>query len=268
MAPSTVRLYRLWLSDAKTAMRSNYPLGDRQRQALQAVEEAPGLTRIDYIRQLGWQKAPAYRAFSALFHRGLITLDDEGRVGLTHHPVDQQPARKPTKRLALPQRWELGMWGNILEQTAIHEAGHTIIALNLGYAVEYVTIVPQADCDGHMSIPDAAFDGHLLRHTSYVYLAGRSAESKAKRGYQGPYGLLPRRTRLGAYDSADLSETAVSDLRYVESLWQYRGLDEPGPRKITWRQELNRSTNRLVNQHWSEILDLADRLLEEKTVRF
>ena len=131
--------------------------------------------------------------------------------------------------------------------------------------------MPSDDFGGHI-LPDwsalvglpAPWRAHLEQKEveAVILLAGRAAETKYWRTFL-------EKTRLPK--SWCDSDCAVDLAAARQEIVNYFVLNygEPDPSAVQRHFDyLQRYTVRLVNKHWDEIRDLADRLRVEKTVKF
>ena len=135
-----------------------------------------------------------------------------------------------------------------LEATAYHEAGHAVIALTLGRAVERVTIVPNQGYLGacHMQKTRVKPTKDWLEDEILILLAGMVAESRV----------------TGQMYSAGASQ----DLRGVRRLVLMRTDGQKQVERLERR--LLDKTEYLVNDdvHWAAIQTIARELLIHQTI--
>lgn len=125
------------------------------------------------------------------------------------------------------------------QASAYHEAGHAVVALNLGAAVRKLTIVPRGDETGSTDyeIPNGAPEDGCC-----ILLAGFEAEKKWNPG-------------------APLHAGTVDKAQALECLRVF----PPGQRAAVLEQQRQRAAD-LVSRLWGTITDLAAELLKLKTM--
>lgn len=130
--------------------------------------------------------------------------------------------------------------------TAVHEAGHAVVAMASGVKVHRVTVVPAADGsnNGHCSTADETFPDS--RRLLCYQLAGLMAVKHC----WPDHAELALLTGLGDQEEAARFVVGRWGRDHLEAVMNY-GLD---------------STERLVGEFWPEISALATRLLAEGTV--
>jgi hypothetical protein len=138
------------------------------------------------------------------------------------------------------------------EATAYHEAGHAVVAFEVGRGVQLVTIIPEGDAEGRVRKyrlrgfhPDYETDGRTTRRLEQeimISLAGGLAEAR----YKG------HRRRLG--DEKDLSH-ALDMASYVT------GEPEECEAYIHW---LYLRTRNLLEVRWGIVEQFASELLARR----
>lgn len=142
-----------------------------------------------------------------------------------------------------------------LRRTAIHEAGHAVVAWAVGSRIHGATITPGEDHLGqvrHMpKVKDATLHGDVdraqirLGHQIKIAYAGALA---VKRAY--PHS----RWRAGADN--DFHNAAGDVLRVYED----------APRQIAWTRLLTLDTEALLERNWHAVEAVADVLVKRKTM--
>jgi hypothetical protein len=133
------------------------------------------------------------------------------------------------------------------EAIAYHEAGHAVISMKLGYKCLYVTIIPDGDRLGHVCCEHPHIGGHSnkIKHALKVLIAARLAEGKHT-GSPDIWGDADDRVK-----ATDIALLAT---------------DRDTERAQALINEIISETRKLVEQHWSDIEELAQRLLVEGRV--
>lgn len=148
-----------------------------------------------------------------------------------------------------------------LIETAIHEAGHTIMALKFNKDFDYVTIISKEDSLGHIKYVENVsnllklLDGtseeilefheinKMVQQEIIIKLSGYNAELK--------FGV---ENKIGAKEDLDSSfEIALS----------HEGDGESASRFLDECLELSK---KYVDDYWESILILAQKLIEHKTL--
>jgi ATP-dependent Zn protease len=134
------------------------------------------------------------------------------------------------------------------EAIAYHEAGHAVISMKLGYRCLYVTITPDGGRPGHVCCEDPLIGAHAdkIKHALKVLVAAGLAEGRQ----------VGSKTWGDADDRARATELALMatdrDVKLAAAL-----IDQ-----------VTSETRELMERHWPEIENLAQRLLAEGRVNF
>jgi hypothetical protein len=135
------------------------------------------------------------------------------------------------------------------EAIAYHEAGHAVISMKLGYRCLYVTIIPDGRRLGHVCCEDplVGSHNHKIEHALKVLIAAQLAEGKHT-GSRDIWGDADDHVK-----ATNLALLATDhDVECAERLIN----------------KMLGETRKLVEQHWTDIEALAQRLLVKGRVNF
>jgi len=140
-----------------------------------------------------------------------------------------------------------------LKATAYHEAGHAVMAMYLGRAVQKVTIVPGQSHLGaqrlgacHLQKGRSRGSHDFLEDEVMILLAGMVAESQI----------------TGQY----CQQGAAQDLRFVRRMLQSRNDGERQIQRLEKRL-LNKTEHHLLDaQHWRAVENIAAELIRCETI--
>src|SRR3954453_19944945 len=135
-----------------------------------------------------------------------------------------------------------------LAAIAYHEAGHAVVSHVLGYRCMYVTIVPDGDRLGHACCEDPLMGSHDQKneHALKVLIAARIAEGR----------------HTGSHEIWGDGDDRVKAMN-IALLAADR---EPGGAEALINKVIA-ETRQLVDQHWADIEELAERLLSNNVVQ-
>ena len=141
-----------------------------------------------------------------------------------------------------------------LRRTAYHEAGHAVMCSQLGIRYELVSIVPYKGLLGRVAMkrspiwraPNTRVPRRRIERQILNCFAGGIAER------------LARRDGLASGLSADWSMAVALMKRFPECRTKVLA--------VRYTKRVHARAEVLVRRHWSEICDVAEMLLEEKTV--
>lgn len=132
--------------------------------------------------------------------------------------------------------------------TAYHEAGHAVVAICVGRAIQKVSIIPNKTRLGACEIKKGRFQptGDWLEDEVLILFAGVAAEAKVTRKYD--------------WQGAD------QDMRNVRRLTLSRAGDELRAEKLERR--LLAKTEHLLSDEstWKVVQQIAEALLEKETI--
>ena len=183
-----------------------------------------------------------------------------------------------------------------LKRVAYHEAGHAVANIVLQRSIEYVTIIPDEECLGHVkkTHPNDYPFGCIDIHGAVCTLAGVYAEKKligrfnhlgAHSDYLAAFDILSRERNWNKQDKADYNEfkrklendkLSEVDRYFTEKAVKEMEWAKHSPENTDWvypnevvsifQKGVCKITELFIEQHWDKIVSLANALLERETL--
>jgi ATP-dependent Zn protease len=154
-----------------------------------------------------------------------------------------------------------------LRATAVHEAGHAVIARIIGWGFELVTIVPGESNLGHLALAPApdhiqdalSADGFYLpedkkwaAQKALLCASGTVAERIA--GFIGEDEFWNEETRL----AVDFARSA--------GVWSKQSVNDPDSAIDIDFSPMDKAVEKLLRHHWKEVEILTEELLNKRTL--
>lgn len=141
--------------------------------------------------------------------------------------------------------------------TAIHEAGHTIMAIKFKKDFEYVTIIPKEDALGYILFKEGV---NIVAEDSEELFNIQEIESAVRKENTIKLGGYLAEKKLGI----DNTIGAKSDFENCVTL----ALDHlgDGDYSTLFIDECLLETEKLINEYWDSIKIIAQKLIEHKTL--
>ena len=137
--------------------------------------------------------------------------------------------------------------------TAYHEAGHAVVAIQLGFQFKHITIIPGDD--------DSL--GHILYEQYTMFLnVGHRSFARDLRDYlvSNRAGPIAEERYTGRWNDVG---AAGDDEHFLSMLYRMYG-----DRRDRHARDLTRQARRLVATHWRGIECVAQALIREQTLSF
>lgn len=142
-----------------------------------------------------------------------------------------------------------------LQRSAVHEAGHTVVAEFVGLEVRLISLFPRTDADGR-ALAHCTFGAELEGIAgAAVLLAGEVALELAEEGYPAPAmpEARPWQRRSISKGEADHGDGQGGDREAVDALALPAGADGFA----------RRTARGVLEEDWGAVYCLADGLLRE-----
>lgn len=165
-----------------------------------------------------------------------------------------------------------------LKEVAIHEAGHGLVAMKLGREIYQLTVQIREGEDGTMGFMESTPDNKIEHRQSLIdqmaiSFAGREAEKLLLGRYGTGAGNDLKKAQLFAEDilKLGLTESGLPELYHSqrENPYDSTYLNNEVTGKIqTIMKEAQQHCIKVLNEHKEELMELSERLRNEKTIFF